>query len=105
MSPFAGDRVAPDEHLALDHDAGADTGTENHAEHHVRALPRAIDRLGKREAIGIVVQAHFAPERALEVLLERPADEPGGVRVLDEAGDARQRPGDADADAARANLI
>src|SRR5207302_30512 len=37
VSPFAGDRVAPDEHLALDDDAGTDAGAEDHAEDHRRS--------------------------------------------------------------------
>src|SRR5438045_2472676 len=69
------------------------------------ASARAVDRLRQREAVGVILDAHLAPERALEVVLERPADEPGGVGVLDQARHARQRARNADADRAGADLL
>ena len=50
-------------------------------------------------------QPHLAAERALEVLVQRLAVQPGRVGVLDQAGGGRDRAGMADADrATRADL-
>ena len=51
----------------------------------------------KREAVGVVGQPHRAPERALQIPVERPADQPGGVCVLHQPGGRRHDAGHADA--------
>ena len=60
MAPFAGDAVAATHHLAIDHDAAAAAGAEDDAEHHAVAGAGAIDGLGQREAVGVVLDAHLA---------------------------------------------
>src|SRR5436190_3262987 len=104
MAPLAGDGIAADDHPAIDHQAAADPRAEDHAEDDVRALAGAVDRLRKREAVGVVVQAHLAAQQPLEVLLERLAGEPGGVGVLDQTRAAREGPWDADTDRAGADF-
>src|SRR5690606_23085133 len=56
-----------------------------------------------REAVGVVVDARLAAQRALQVGGKRPAVEPGGIGVSHEAGVRRQRTRDADADRAAAS--
>src|SRR5207237_10145253 len=72
----------------------------DHAEPRARAFARAVDRLRQREAVRVVRDAYRPLERALEIFLERPADEPGGVRVLDAPGDERERARNTDANGA-----
>ena len=48
-----------------------------------------IDGFRQRETVGIVGEAHVAPQRRFEVALERLADQAGRVGVLDQARDAR----------------
>src|SRR2546426_12349714 len=69
VSPFPRARVRPGKHAAVDHDAAADTGAENHAEDDLRALPRPIDRFGKREAIGVVLEPHLPFQHSLQIFL------------------------------------
>ncbi|MEI2679828.1 MAG: hypothetical protein V9G29_19335 [Burkholderiaceae bacterium] len=57
--------LAPTQHLAVDHDAAADPGAEDDAEHHGCAGAGAIDGFGEGEAVGVVGEAHFASERGL----------------------------------------
>jgi hypothetical protein len=66
----------------------------------VCARRRAVDRLGDREAVRVVLHADLAPERACEVLVQRPAVEPGRVRVLHPTRERGDRARDAHADAA-----
>ena len=98
VAPFAGDGVGAGQQLAVDDDAAADAGAEDHAEHHPGADARAVDGFGQGKAVGIVGDAHLARQQLLQVLPERPADQTGRVGVLDQAAHARFRTGDADAD-------
>src|SRR6185503_20195300 len=104
MSPFAGDGVGAGEDLAADRDAAADAGAEDHAEDRMRALPRAVGGLREREAVGVVLDAHLAADGPLQVLLERPADEPRRVGVLHPAVDKRQGAGNPYTDRSRSRL-
>ena len=99
MAPFAGDAVAPGHHPAADRDAGAASRADDDAEHQVEALARAIRRLRKGEAIGVVGQADRPSENPLEVGLQRLAVEVRGVGVADQPVGGRGRTGDAGADA------
>src|SRR5438128_2580725 len=67
VTPFAGDRIRTDEHLAAHDDACADAGAENRAEDDLRAACRAVGSLGKREAIGVVGDPDLAREQQFEV--------------------------------------
>src|SRR5262249_35851410 len=93
------------ERAAADHDAAAHAGAEDHAEDDARAGRGAVGGLGEREAVGVVGDAHRAPEPRFEILPERPPVEPSGIAVADEPGRRRDRARSADADrAARAEL-
>ncbi len=89
VPPLAGDGIGAGEHLAVDDDAAADAGAEDHAEHRLRAGAGTIDGFRQRETVGIVGEAHVASQRRFEVALERLADQAGRVGVLDQARDAR----------------
>ena len=102
MPPLAGDRVRAREHAAVHHDPAAGARADDHAEHDARARGRAVGRLRQREAVGVVGGAHLPPERLRQVAVDRAADEPGRVRVLDEPARRRQRPRHAHAHAALA---
>ena len=93
MTPFAGDAVAAFEHAAVHHDAAAGARAENDAEHRARALGGAVGRFRQREAVGVVGHAHRPAERALEIAIERLADQPRRVRVLDQPGRGEMAPG------------
>ena len=58
VAPLAGDGVGPDQHAAVDHDAAAGAGADDHAEHHAGAGRRAVGRLRQREAVGVVGDPH-----------------------------------------------
>src|SRR5262249_43415756 len=76
----------------------AGAGSQNDAEHDRRAHGRAVGRFRQREAVRVVGEAYGAAEKARQIVRERAAVEPGGVRVLDHAGRGRNRARDADAD-------
>ncbi len=100
VAPLAGDRVRPGQHLAVHHHAAARARPHDHAEDDARSRRRAVGRLGEREAVRVVREAHRPSEKAGEVAVEGLADQPGGVRVLDEAGGGREGARHPDADAA-----
>src|SRR5262245_40332037 len=77
VAPLPRDGVRAAQHPAVDDDTRANPGTENHAEHDLRALPRAIDRLRESKAVSVVLQPDRPAERGFEVARERLADEPG----------------------------
>ena len=84
----------------MDDDAGADARAEDGGEHHLRPGGGAIGRLGHGQAVGVVLQPHGTAEGAREIAIQRAADEPRGVGVLDQAGGRRDGAGNADADGA-----
>ena len=79
-------------------DSAAGTGPDDDAEDARGTGRRAVARLGKGEAVRVVGEAHVPPEEASEVLAQRPAEEPRGVRVLHEACRGRDRARHPDAD-------
>jgi len=90
------------EDAAVHDDAAASAGADDHAEHDVGALRRAIDGFRQREAVGVVRESHGALERRREIAVQRFADQPGGIRVLHQSRGSRYRTRHADADRARA---
>ena len=96
VAPLAGDPVGAIQGPPVHHDAGADPGAQDHPEHHRRPLPGPIHRLGQGKTVGVVGDAHLAAQQGLQVVLQRLADQAGGIRVLDEAAHPRQRPRRAD---------
>jgi len=79
--------------LAIDCDASPHAGAQDHAEHNLATRCGAVGGFGDGEAVGVIGQSHFAAEDALEVLLQWPAVEAGGIGVLDQSGGGRNRPG------------
>jgi hypothetical protein len=102
VAPLAADAVRAGKHAAIDHDAAARAGAEDCAEHDAAAARRAVGGLGKREAVGIVLESEFALEQSLEVGLERLAVVRGCIRILDQA--SRRRHGARQADSHRCTL-
>ena len=100
MPPFAGDRVRPGQHAFIHHDAAADPGAENDAEHNGRTGSGAIHRFRQGETIGIVGQPHRAAQCHLQIAVEGPADQPGRIGVLHQPGGRGDRARNADADRA-----
>src|SRR5690606_19956710 len=93
VPPLPGDAVRPREHLAVDDHTAAAPGAYDHAEDDRGARGRAVDRFRQRETVRVVGHADRAIERLLEVLLERFAVQPRGVRVLDESRQGRHGSG------------
>jgi hypothetical protein len=91
VTPFAGDLVAPGDKHAVDHNAAADAGPENDPEYHAGAGPGAVDRLGKRKAIGIIFQADRPVQLFRQIAVERLAVQDRAVRVLEQASPCRDR--------------
>jgi len=83
---------------AANGDAAADTRTQDYGEDVRRTGRRTIPRLRHGEAIGIIGEVHLVPQHGLEVLLEGPGVETGGIRVLEEARGRRDRARMADTD-------
>ena len=85
--------------MTMDHQAAADAGAEDYAEHIVGALAGAVDRLGEGETISVIGQAHRPPQALAEIVGQRVADEPSRIGVLDQIGFPRGGAGDTDANA------
>ena len=60
VPPLAGDPVGAGQYPAIDDNAAADAGAEDHAEHGLHPRAGAIGRLGQGEAVGVVGKSHFA---------------------------------------------
>src|SRR5262249_40071137 len=86
VAPLAGDRVRPGEDPAVDDDAAAGPGTQDHAEDDAGSRARAIARLGEGEAVRVVREPQGTMEQALQILAQRAAVQPDAVGVLDHAG-------------------
>jgi hypothetical protein len=97
VAPLPGDRVRAVDHAPAHDDARADARAENDAEDDLRTLPGPIRRLRKCEAVGVVRDAYFAPERARQVLPYRFAVQIHRIGAAQEAGRTRDRAGRADA--------
>lgn len=84
------------EDAAVDDDAGAHSGAHDDAEYHlgVGMVLTHRPKMGfrQREAVGIVGDKHRHAEPALQIFLERPAVELGGVAVFHQAGLRIPRP-------------
>ena len=91
MTPLAGDGIGSAQQTPADGDATADTRAEDHGEDVRRTRRRAIPCLRHGEAVGVIGQVDLVPQHGLEVLLEGPAVETGGIGVLEEAGGRRDR--------------
>ena len=100
MAPLARHRVRTGDRPAAHHDTAADSGAQNDPEHRAGSRAGAVNRLGQREAVGVVGQAHRPPDARGEILRKWLAYQPGRVGVLDETGGWRHRTGNADADCA-----
>src|SRR3546814_5552771 len=99
-----------DERPAGHHDAAADSGSQDDAEHHGEARGGAVGGFRERKAVGVVHQPHRTAKRGGEVAVERLSEQPGSACVLDQTAGCGKRAGDADADAAapaglRLNLL
>ena len=97
MAPFAGDSVRAGDQISLVDQAAPDAGAKNDAEDAVRPFARAVDGFRKREAVGVVRQAHRSSERGLEILVQLLAKQPDRIGVLDQAGRRRDRARNSDA--------
>ena len=82
VAPFSSDGVDAGDDPAVDHDAAADTGTENDAENRCGARTRAVDGLRQGEAVGIIGEADRTLQSVFEVCIQPLADETAGVGVL-----------------------
>ena len=98
MAPFAGHGVQPGDGPAVQGDAAADAGAQDHPEHHGGALGGAVGGFGQGKTVGVVGQAHGPAQGGFQVPVERMADQPGRIGILDQAGGRGEGAGDADAD-------
>src|SRR5450759_14460 len=98
MTPLSRNRIRASEDFPMRNDTAADARAEDHAKHHFRACRCAVGGLGKREAVGIVGEPHFALQERLQVEPQRLANQPGRVCILDQACRTRFRAWNADAD-------
>jgi hypothetical protein len=83
VTPLAGDRIGADHDAAVDDEAAAGTGADDHAEDNGGAGRGAIGCFGQREAVRIVGKANRARQRLREVIGQAASIQPGGVGVLD----------------------
>jgi len=83
VTPFARDPVAARDHGFLHDEAAPDAGAQDDAEHHARVRGRAVDRLGKGEAIGVVLQPDLTSQSFRKVAVERLAVQPDRVGILE----------------------
>src|SRR3546814_6962841 len=71
VAPLAGDGVAADERPAGHHNAAADSGSQDDAEHHGEARGGAVGGFRERKAVGVVHQPHRTAKRGGEVAVAR----------------------------------
>ena len=105
MAPLSRDRIRPAEQAAIHHDAAADARAEDDAEHraHPGAAPSVASDSAKQSAS---LARRTGRSRALDRSCPQgPANQPGRVGVLDEAGRGGLRARHPDADAAAARLL
>ncbi len=70
MTPFAGDLVASEMELTVNHDASAYSCPEYHTEDDAGVRSSAIDGLRKGETVRIVLNADWPPQPGLKVAVE-----------------------------------
>ena len=106
VAPFAGHAVGALDELAVDRQAAAATGADDHREDPGQACRRTVDGLGQGQAVGVVGQPHGTTQARLQVLAEPPAVQPSGIGVAHHARARRHRARRAHADrAAAAGLL
>ncbi len=98
MAPFAGEAAGPRDDPAVNDEAAAHACAQNGAEDDAMAASRTFDRLGQREAIGIVGDEHRPAEPVSEFRGEAPPVDTGNVGAFDDAGAGIDDTGDGDGD-------
>ena len=68
VSPLSGDSIDARNHTAVDDDAAAAAGAEDHAEDDRGAGRRAVGRFREREAVGVVGKADRTIEQPRQVV-------------------------------------
>jgi hypothetical protein len=101
MTPFARYALAAVEGFLADDHAAADSGPEDDAEGRFCTASRTQTRLGEGEAVGVVGEFDWYPQRGLEIVLQWPVDQAGGIAVFHGAVLRVKYAGRADADARR----
>ncbi len=99
VAPLAGYPTPAVQQLAVDDDAAAGAGADDHAEYATPAGAGAVHGLAERKAVGVVRRAHLAFEQRGQVALQRVAVEHRRIRVAHLAGHRTDRARNADADA------
>jgi len=97
VAPFAGYAIGSVDDSPVHDQAAADSRPQDHAEDDGRSLTRAIDRLGKGKAIGVVGNANLALQTCAQVAEQVAPVEAGRIGVLHRARVARDRAGCAQA--------
>src|SRR5262249_52549473 len=105
VAPLARDVLGAGPQASLVHDAAPDAGPEDDAEAGGAPWPGPRQRLGQREAVGIVLETDGEVEPALEVGLERVPVETDRVRVLQPAVPRREGARCADPDHRRIGCV
>ena len=68
MAPFTGNGVGAGQNLSIDDNPTANTGAENYPKDNGCALSGTVDRLRKRETVGIIGKANLALQQGLQAL-------------------------------------
>ncbi len=98
VAPLPRDRIRSRQDLVAYDDPRSCPGADNHAKHDLCTSGGAVRRFGHGKAVRIVGNPHVAAKPCPQILEQRLADQPDGIRVLDEAGRGRQHAGNPDAD-------
>ncbi len=105
MAELAGDIVAPGHRLAADDQAAAHAGAENDAQHRRVAAELVVPGFRQRKAVGVVIDAHLAPDQRRQIARQRPPHRRrhvgGKQRAVIVVGQARNTDADAAAPAAK----
>ena len=106
VPPLPSDRIGADDNLLSDGYPAPDPRPENDAEDRIHPCAGAIGCLGQCETIRVIGEPRRPGERGLDVVLQRPPDQPRRIGVLDETGGRRQRTRNPDPDrCCRADLL
>ena len=101
VAPFPGDGLRTGDDFTMIDDSPAAAGAHDDTENQFLSPARAVQRLGHRETIGVILHFHFPAEKLFEVRLHRLAVHADGVGIFQPAGARRDGAGGADAESMR----
>ena len=86
MPPFAGDALRACDDFAVVDDSAAAARAHDDAKNQFLAAASAVQRLGQRKTIRVILHLNFPAENAFEFRFQRLAVQAGGVGIFQKTG-------------------